>query len=110
VIKPIEEIVYTEQDLCQVLRTYGALVAEQAHAADPQPFTRMRFVVTGLFSGRTMGVHEWIKDPTTGRWQPDGAPMITFPPMHTWPDEVIRGWAYVSGKTGGKPCGTCPYK
>lgn len=107
VVQPIEEYAYSGQEICRVLRTYGALVAEQASRADPQPFPRVRCVVRGLYTGRVLATHEWVQT-APGQFRPDGDPLLTLPPMHTWPDAVVRGWAQLNGQPGGGPCATCP--
>ncbi|WBP87015.1 hypothetical protein [Kitasatospora cathayae] len=109
VIKPVDEYAYTGPEVCRLLSSYGRTIIAVANTTDPQDFPRVRFVARGLITGRTLGTHEWVRNPDTGHYEPDGDPMITLPPIPTWPDVVIRGWSVMTGRTGGKPCASCPH-
>ncbi|MDH6123826.1 hypothetical protein P3T39_000761 [Kitasatospora sp. GP82] len=108
VVKPVEEYAYTGQEICRLLLVYGGLIADSANAADPVDYPQIRLMARGLYTGRTLGSLYFERDAVTGLYAPVGDPMVALPPMYTWPDEVIRGWAVMTGRTGGKPCGSCP--
>ncbi|AUG87123.1 hypothetical protein HOS57_gp59 [Streptomyces phage AbbeyMikolon] len=90
-----DEYVYTVGELHRILLAYGAAIGcmlIKAHV------TEFRLVARGLFTGRLLGVYGlcWAWDQR--RFIPRGRPMLSWPPVHELPQEVVVGAALHAGE------------
>jgi hypothetical protein len=104
-VDPVQEYVYTPEELCRVMSHYGELVA-----AKLRDYPRFRLRARGLFTGRPLAAQEWAWNDRYRAYEPDGALWMDIPPQSEWPEELLRAHSVMSGKTGGKPCATCEYR
>lgn len=102
-VQPVQEYVYTPEELCRVMRHYGELVSMELR---PTSYPRFRLIARGNFTGRPLATGEWVWNANCGKYEPHGELWLTIPPVHEWPEEVLRAQSARSGQKI-EPCKGC---
>jgi hypothetical protein len=75
-VPPVQEYVYTPEELCRVMRSWGELGSTVLR---PSSYPRFRLRARGLVSGTMLGHAVWVWDPIPGRYALQGDLWITWP-------------------------------